>query len=111
MYAIRSYYGGFGPLTTQVASGNLVINTVYHNGMGRFKRSGGYTAFKNGSGFGQLGPVEGTDLPDAFLTGLIDSFADVRALLNTTPARRITSYNVCYTKLLRHLHNYSSKKQ
>ena len=81
------HYGGCMPLTKKVEVGDLVINTVYHNGMGRFKSQGGFTKFENGSGFSQLGPVEGTDLPDAFLTVLLDSFDDVRTLLDTTSTR------------------------
>ena len=34
-----------------------------------------------------MGPVVGTDLPDAFLTVLIDSFDDLRTFLDETPTR------------------------
>ena len=81
------HFGGFGPLTEKVDRGDLVINTVYHNGIGRFKSAGGFTKYENGSGFCQLGPVAGTDLPDAYLTVLIDSFDDVRTFLAETPTR------------------------
>lgn len=81
------HYGGFGPLTDMMDRGLLAINTVYHNGMGRFSRPGGFTKFANGSGFSQLGPVAGHDPPDAFLTALIDSFDDVRSLLDVSPTR------------------------
>jgi beta-lactamase superfamily II metal-dependent hydrolase len=81
------HYGGFGPLTEKVVSGDLVINTVYHNGMGRFKSESGFTKYENGAGFGQLGPVAGVDLPDAFLTTLLNSFNDIRTYLDTTPTR------------------------
>jgi beta-lactamase superfamily II metal-dependent hydrolase len=81
------HYGGFGPLMQKVHSGELVINTIYHNGMGRFKSEGGFTEYKNGSGFSQLGPVAGADLPNAFLTVLLDSFDDVRTFFETTSGR------------------------
>ena len=81
------HYGGFGPLAEKVDSGDLVVNTVYHNGIGRFKSAGGFTKYENGSGFCQLGPVAGNDLPDAYLTVLIDSFDDVRTFLDETPTR------------------------
>ena len=81
------HYGGFTALTEKIASGDLVINTIYHNGMGRFKSETGFTNYENGAGFGQLGPVAGGDLPDAFLTQLIDSFADVRTFLDFAPGR------------------------
>jgi beta-lactamase superfamily II metal-dependent hydrolase len=81
------HYGGFDLLTEKVDSGQLIINTVYHNGIGRFKSATGFTKYENGSGFCQLGPVAGTDLPDAYLTVLIDSFDDIRAFLDATPSR------------------------
>jgi len=81
------HYGGFGPLIEKVASGDLVINTVYHNGMGRFKSESGFTKYENCSGFSQLGPVAGADLPNAFLTVLLHSFNDVRTYRDVTPTR------------------------
>lgn len=81
------HYGGFVPLTKQVDNGVLKINTIYHNGMGRFDSDSGFTKYENGSGFGQLGPVMGAELPDAFLIQLIDSFADVRRFLDVAPGR------------------------
>lgn len=81
------HYGGFDPLIKLVKSRVLEINTYYHNGMGRFKSASGYSKYANGSGFGQLGPVSGSALPDAFLTTLIDTFDDVREFRNETPTR------------------------
>ena len=80
------HYGGFLSLTSSIKGKTLEIGTVYHNGMGRF---GGVetTKYENGKGFGQLGPVEGSDLPDAFLTALIDGFADVRKYKKASGAR------------------------
>jgi hypothetical protein len=80
------HYGGFNSLTPKIQGGDLQIETVFHNGMGRF---GGapFTKYQSGAGFGQLGPVEGGALPDAFLTTLIDDFDDVRAFLSPTSGR------------------------
>jgi hypothetical protein len=71
------HYGGFMELNASIKSKTLEYGTVYHNGMGRF---GGMAAskYENGKGFGQLGAIEGNALPDAYLTTLIDGFADVQ---------------------------------
>jgi len=47
--------------------GTLTYGTVYHNGMGRYYGVPA-TKYENGKGFGRPGPVEGRDLPEAFLT-------------------------------------------
>ena len=53
----------------------ITVGTIYHCGLGRFSKP--HKKLENGSGMSQLGPIKG-DLPDAFLTTLIDDFADVR---------------------------------
>lgn len=83
------HFGGLMDLTTgAVEKRTLEFGTVYHNGMGRF--SGSARAFENGSGFGQLGPVQGDDLPDAFLTTLLDGFDDVRKYSKSSRGRNWT---------------------
>jgi len=81
------HYGGFAPLTEKVDKGGLKINTVYHNGMGRFRSAGGFTKYANGKGLCQLGPVTGSNLPDAFLEVFINSFDDIRTYLDVTSNR------------------------
>jgi beta-lactamase superfamily II metal-dependent hydrolase len=83
------HFGGLVDLVERgVAGKTLEFGTVYHNGMGRF--SGEALAYADGQGFGQLGPVQGNGMPDAFLTTLIDDFADVRKLSKPSNARAWT---------------------
>ncbi len=69
------HFGGFLKLTSALKSGWFSFGTVYHNGQGRF--NGTPTAFKNGKGMSQLGPVEGLGSPELYLTTLLDGFDDV----------------------------------
>ncbi|HEU4507581.1 MAG TPA: MBL fold metallo-hydrolase [Pyrinomonadaceae bacterium] len=71
------HYGGFINLTSNIQNKTLEVGTVYHNGMGRYDGVD-TTRYEDGKGFGQLGPVEGEELPEAYLTALIDGFDDVR---------------------------------
>lgn len=80
------HFGGFMELTANIKSKTLEYGTVYHNGMGRF-RGKPATKYENGQGFGQLGPVEGGALPDAYLTTLLDGFGDVRNYTNSSGTR------------------------
>lgn len=82
------HFGGFLDMTGKLkgAQRTLEFGTVYHNGMGRYSGAQA-TAYANGLGFGQLGPVEGAALPDAFLTALIDGFADVKSYSTPTATR------------------------
>lgn len=80
------HFGGFMELTAHVKSKTLEYGTVYHNGMGRFGGSPA-TKYENGQGFGQLGPVEGAALPDAYLTALLDGFEDVREYAQASGTR------------------------
>lgn len=81
------HYGGFDELTPHIKNKTLEIETVYHNGMGRYDGVP-TTKYENGQGFGQLGPVEGDELPEAYLTALIDGFEDVREYREASGARR-----------------------
>lgn len=85
------HYGGLHELPDKIEETDpferITVGTVYHCGLGRF--SGPYTDFgSNGSGMSQLGPVKGSELPEAYLTTLIDGFADVRKYSRTTQHRR-----------------------
>lgn len=80
------HFGGFLDLTPRLASGAFRFGRVYHNGLGRF--DGTATAFANGKGMSQLGPVRGTDSPELFVTTLIDGFDDVRKFSRRTGGRR-----------------------
>ena len=80
------HFGGFMELTNNVIEKTLTYGTVYHNGMGRFSGLPA-TEYENGKGFGQLGPVEGGALPDAFLTAILDTFADVRDYAESSATR------------------------
>jgi len=84
------HYGGLHELAAKIAETDpfeqITVGTIYHCGLGRFSRP--YTKFQNGSGMSQLGPVEGSSLPEAFLTTLIDDFADVRKYSRLTSSRR-----------------------
>ena len=83
------HFGGFMELTKSVKGQGktLTYGTVYHNGMGRYSGIPA-TKYENGKGFGQLGPVEGGDLPDAFLTALLDTFDDVREYAEPSGTRQ-----------------------
>lgn len=81
----EDHFGGFEPLTKRVRDGVLEYGAVFHCGLGRFQ--GQATAFANGQGFGQLGEVRGTTLPDAYVTTVLDGFDDVRELSAETAAR------------------------
>src|SRR5207247_4320955 len=70
------HFGGLMDMTAKLGQKTLEYGTVYHGGMGRF--SGKAVPYENGAGHGQLGPVEGAALPDAYLTALLDGFNDVR---------------------------------
>ena len=87
----EDHYGGLEALTRHVRSGVLEYGTVFHSGLGRFTCKP--TPYANGLGYGQLGEVRGNDLPDAYLTTLLDGFDDVREFASETPARpwRLTS--------------------
>lgn len=95
------HYGGFLSLTPHIKNKTLEVGTVYHNGMGRFEGAA-TTAYENGQGFGQLGPVNGGPLPDAFLTTLIDGFDDVRKYRKVSGARKwkLTSSSGSYGEWL-----------
>lgn len=83
------HYGGLMELTKKInpndPQNGITIGTVFHNGLGRF--SGPYTKYQNGAGFSQLGPLEGGELPEAYLTTLIDGFDDVRKYSEPEPGR------------------------
>lgn len=83
------HYGGLHELPDKIAETDpaerITVGTIYHCGLGRF--SSPYTKFSDGKGMSQLGPVRGSMLPDAFLTTLIDSFADVRKYKKKAPNR------------------------
>ena len=81
----EDHYGGFQTMTKRVRSGVLEYGTVFHCGLGRF--SGQARAFAGGEGFGQLGEVRGTALPDAYVTTVLDDFDDVREFATETPGR------------------------
>lgn len=83
------HYGGFMDMTRRVDQANptLTYGTVFHNGMGRFSGVSA-TKYQNGAGFGQLGPVAGNALPDAFLTTLIDDESDIQRLSRASGRRR-----------------------
>ena len=96
------HFGGFTELTNNIKGKTLEFGTVYHNGMGRFEGAP-VTKYENGKGFGQLGPVEGGEMPDAFLTTLIDGFDDVReysAPTETRPWTLASAYGKWLTSLL-----------
>jgi hypothetical protein len=83
------HFGGLVDMTERgVKKKTLEFGTVYHNGMGRF--SGTATAYRNGAAHSQLGPVQGDDLPDAFLTTLLDGFDDVRKYESRSAGRSWT---------------------
>ncbi len=69
------HFGGFLDMTKGGKVRAFTYGTVYHNGLGRF--SGAPTAFANGKGMSQLGPVEGSGSPELYLTTLLDGFDDV----------------------------------
>lgn len=79
------HYGGLVEVAGMAQAGKLTIGTVFHCGLARY--SGTATAFANGAGFGQLGPVAGNPLPDAYLTTLLDGFADVKKFGKTQSGR------------------------
>lgn len=69
------HYGGFLDMTGKVVNRTIEYRNVYHCGLGRF---GGDIEKYNGSrGHGQLGPLRGRELPDGYMTTLIDDFDDV----------------------------------
>ena len=74
------HYGGLHELPDKIRevdpAERITVGTVYHCGLGRF--SGPATAFANGKGMSQLGPVRGGTLPEAYVTTLLDGFSDVR---------------------------------
>jgi hypothetical protein len=84
------HYGGLHELPDKIRETDsfeqITVGTIYHCGLGRFSRP--FTEFKDGKGMSQLGPVEGTTPPEAYLTTLIDDFADVRKYSRTTSRRR-----------------------
>jgi beta-lactamase superfamily II metal-dependent hydrolase len=86
------HYGGLHELPGKVAESDpferITVGTIYHCGLGRFSKP--YTDFASGAGMSQLGPLAGTDLPEAFLTTLIDGFQDVRTYGKKTPSRSYT---------------------
>jgi beta-lactamase superfamily II metal-dependent hydrolase len=101
------HFGGLMDMTERaVQQKTLEFGTVYHNGMGRF--SGKATAYENGRGHGQLGPVQGEDLPDAFLTAIVDSFDDVRRYSKPSNSRPWT-LNGEYGRWLRMLAHLEGK--
>lgn len=83
----EDHFGGFGALTEMVESGEITVDAVFHNGLGRF---GGATAAKPTAttpGFSQLGPVTVDDDGQAWVTQLVDSHDDIRSLSQATAAR------------------------
>ncbi len=80
------HYGGFLDMTRQLKRQWFRFGTVYHDGLGRF--DGKATAFSNGKGMSQLGPVRGTGSPELYLPALIDDFADVRKYAKGAGARK-----------------------
>lgn len=79
------HFGGFGEVVDRTKPGAFEIGTVYHNGLGRF--SGEATAYDGARGFSQLGPVSGAALPDAGVTTLLDSAADIERYSKTETGR------------------------
>ena len=94
----EDHFGGFEELLPLIKGKVLEIGTYFHGGLGRFK--GDFSAFENGKGFSQLGPVEGTKLPEAWLTRLIDGFPDVKRYLEPR-ATRPWHLSGNYAKLLK----------
>jgi beta-lactamase superfamily II metal-dependent hydrolase len=80
------HFGGFVDMVDWVKPRKFEIGTVFHNGLARF--SGPYAAYRSGKGFSQLGPVAGRQMPDGFLTTLIDRFDDVRRYSRATRSRQ-----------------------
>jgi beta-lactamase superfamily II metal-dependent hydrolase len=70
------HYGGFLDMMSHLRAGTLEYRTVFHCGLGRY--DGTRTKYQNGKGHSQLGPIRGNDLPDAYMTALIDDFGDVQ---------------------------------
>ena len=98
MYAIRSYYGGYpsregqiiihtgGFLQTLQDVKNVVVNV--HNGKPVYLRD-------------VAEGVDGPQEPFQYVFFGTGPAAAEKSLSAQPPANRITSYNVCYTKLLR----------
>ena len=81
----EDHFGGFPEVVGRVKPGAFEIGTVFHNGMGRF--DGKAVKYDGSKGFGQLGPVEGAQLPNAGLTTLLDSEGDIKKYASTGPGR------------------------
>jgi hypothetical protein len=84
------HFGGLMDLAKKIkpaSSGGITIGTVFHGGLCRMKRDDGKFEYQGGQGFSQLGPIEGTQLPDVYLTTLMDDFNDFNDLLASAPAR------------------------
>jgi len=88
------HYGGWHELPDKIRETDpferITVGTIYHCGLGRFSKPYKKLKDKNKQsrdGMSQIGPVKG-ELPDAFLTTLIDDFEDVRKY--SKPAGRRT---------------------
>jgi hypothetical protein len=79
------HYGGFLDMTKHVKLKTLQYNNVYHGGLGRF--DGKTESYDGKKGHGQLGPVRGNALPDAYMTALIDGFSDILKYSKTSGTR------------------------
>ncbi len=85
------HYGGLMELTKKInteSGSGITIGTIFHNGLGRFGSP--YKKYENGTGFSQLGPLEGEETPNAFLTTMIDGFDDVGKYLEPEEGRTWT---------------------
>jgi beta-lactamase superfamily II metal-dependent hydrolase len=80
------HFGGLMDMTAKVRARTLEYGVVFHSGMGRFGGQAA-TSYEDGAGFGQLGPVAGAALPEAYLTALLDGFDDVRTYADAGPGR------------------------
>ena len=97
------HYGGFLDMTDDIKRGTFKVSEMYHGGLGRF--DGTATAFKNGKGMSQLGPVAGTTSPELYVTTLLDGFSDVRKFSKTTANRswKLNSAHATYGKWLKEI--------
>lgn len=80
------HYGGYLDMTRHVEKKTIEYKTVYHCGLGRF--DGDVHKYDGAKGHGQLGPVRGKALPDAYMTTLLDGFDDVGKFSKRAGSRR-----------------------
>jgi beta-lactamase superfamily II metal-dependent hydrolase len=86
----EDHFGGFTRVINTVTPGGFEIGTIFHNGMGRFGGAPMSYDSEAGSGFSQLGPINGQALPDAFLTTLLNDAADIAAFASPAADRTWT---------------------